>query len=179
MLPPLCCSVRHASPPAGPRACYARAACARPGGCLPPRRLQRVRRAGDAGDAVRPGRASAGPHAAPPGQADGQRCASPSLAAWHPFVVVGHQLSLPSSHGELARLCTVRRWHPPPAPITRHPCPPTADLKLSVVRKGRLPFYNRSLRVAVTAAYSEATWWAGELAAGRCMGWCCCCCCAG
>lgn len=39
---------------------------------------------------------------------------------------------------------------------------PPADLRQSAVRKGRLPWYTRSLRVAKTAAFSEATWWAGE-----------------
>ncbi|KAI7843950.1 hypothetical protein COHA_002488 [Chlorella ohadii] len=36
------------------------------------------------------------------------------------------------------------------------------DLRQSAVRKGRLPWYSRSLRVAKTAAFSEATWWAAD-----------------
>ncbi|PRW56300.1 hypothetical protein C2E21_5178 [Chlorella sorokiniana] len=36
------------------------------------------------------------------------------------------------------------------------------DLRQSAVRKGRLPWYTRSLRVAKTAAFSEATWWAAD-----------------
>lgn len=45
--------------------------------------------------------------------------------------------------------------------------PVFADLRQSALRKGRLPWYTRSLRVAKTAAFSEATWWTGEIPACR------------
>lgn len=51
----------------------------------------------------------------------------------------------------------------PPTLSPLLPPPLPADLRLSAVRKARLPWYQRLTRVTRTAAYSEATWWAGAL----------------